>query len=403
MSAAAQHNHSHIFLGADQARAEHATWMVVALCTATMIVEIIGGWMVGSLALIADGVHMSTHAGAMLLAALAYWGSRRYASDPQFSFGTGKLGDLSAFTSAIILGMIAIAVAIEAFGRLLHPGPIAFSAALPIALLGLCVNVASVYLLHRGQGHAHGHAHGHWHDETRRIEATAGPLELSIFETGQPPRFRLRALEGAPLSAGAASLATVRSGGARQTFTFRALGDGLETNEDIPEPHEFAVVLSVDGRDFPLSFAEDHGHTHGGVDNNFRAAVVHVLADAAVSVFVIAGLVLAWAFGWVFLDPLAALVGAAVIASWSVTLIRDAGAVLLDIVPDGGIADALRAAIEGDGDHLADFHLWRLGPGHLGAIVSIVTPTARNEAFYRDKLMDVTDLSHLTIEVRKAA
>ena len=373
MSASAQQNHSHIFLGADQARAEHATWMVVALCTATMIVEIVGGWMVGSLALIADGVHMSTHAGAMLLAALAYWCSRRYASDPRFSFGTGKLGDLSAFTSAIILGMIAIAVAVEAFGRLLHPGPIAFSAALPIAVLGLCVNVASVYLLHRGQGHSHGHAHdeshahGHGHDETRRIEAGAGPLELSIFETGQPPRFRLRALSGVALSASAVTLATVRSGGARQTFTFRALGNGLETNEDIPEPHEFSVVLSVDGRDFPLSFAESPDHGGAGDDNNFRAAVVHVLADAAVSVFVIAGLMLAWAFGWVFLDPLAALVGAAVIASWSVTLIRDAGAVLLDIVPDRTVADALRAAIEGDGDQLGDFHLWRLGPGHLGS------------------------------------
>ncbi len=130
---------------------------------------------------------------------------------------------------------------------------------------------------------------------------------------------------------------------------------------------------------------------------------MHVLADAAVSVLVIVGLVLARAFGWLFLDPLAALVGAAVIASWSVTLIRDAGAVLLDIIPDRGLADAMRAAIERDGDELADFHLWRLGPGHLGAIVSIVTPTARSEAFYRAKLLDVTDLSHLTIEVRKAA
>ena len=114
-----------------------------------------------------------------------------------------------------------------------------------------------------------------------------------------------------------------------------------------------------------------------------RAAVIHVMADAAVSVLVIVGLLLARAFGWLWMDPLAGIVGAFVIASWSYALIRDTGAILLDMNPDRRMADNLRRAIEGEGDRLADLHLWRLGPGHLGAIVSVVTPSARSEADYR--------------------
>ena len=134
-----------------------------------------------------------------------------------------------------------------------------------------------------------------------------------------------------------------------------------------------------------------------------RAAIIHVMADATVSVMVIVGLTLAWLFGWLWMDPLAGIVGALVIASWSAALIRDTSAVLLDMNPDRRMADNLRRAIEGDGDRLADLHLWRLGPGHLGAIVSIVTPTARSEADYRAKLARFRSLSHLTIEVRRAA
>ena len=111
-------------------------------------------------------------------------------------------------------------------------------------------------------------------------------------------------------------------------------------------------------------------------DNNMRAAVVHVIADAAVSVLVIVGLLLARAFGWLWMDPLAGIVGACVIASWSYGLIRDTGAILLDMNPDRRMADNLRQTIESDGDKLADLHLWRLGTGPFGAIVSIVTHAA---------------------------
>ena len=130
-----------------------------------------------------------------------------------------------------------------------------------------------------------------------------------------------------------------------------------------------------------------------------RAAVVHVLADAAVSVLVIAGLLLARAFGWLWMDPLAGIVGACVIATWSWGLVRDTGAILLDMVPDPRVADGVRRAVESEGDRVADLHLWRLGPGHLGAILSVATAHARGPEFYRGLLGRFPALSHVTVEV----
>src|SRR5271157_5707279 len=158
--------HSHVFLGEGHEQSEKKTWAVIYLCTAMMFLEIIGGWMFGSVALIADGVHMSTHAGALLLAALAYSYARRYAGDPRFTFGVGKLGDLAGFTSAIVLTMIALLIGYEAVTRLFAPVPIHFAQAIPIACLGLAVNVASAWLLSGGDhyGHSHGNGHSHNHD-----------------------------------------------------------------------------------------------------------------------------------------------------------------------------------------------------------------------------------------------
>ena len=127
-----------------------------------MIAEIVGGLLFGSIALVADGLHMSTHAGALLLAALAYRYARRHANDPRFTFGTGKFGDLAGFSSAIILAMIALLIGYEAISRLFAPVPIHFSQAIPIACLGLAVNIASAWLLSGGDHHhGHGHSHGH--------------------------------------------------------------------------------------------------------------------------------------------------------------------------------------------------------------------------------------------------
>ena len=296
-----------MFLGDEHAASERRMGAVIWLCGAMMALEVAGGLLFGSIALVADGLHMSTHAGALLLAALAYRYARRHAEDARFTFGTGKLGDLAGFTSAIVLAMITVLIGYESLTRLFAPVPIRFAEAIPIAGLGLAVNIGSAWLLGAGHDHEHGHHHEH------------------------------------------------------------------------------------------------HGHGALHRDNNMRAAVVHVLADAAVSVLVIAGLLLARGFGWLWMDPLAGLVGAGVIASWAYGLVRDTGAILLDMTPDRHMAEGMWAAIEADGDRLTDLHVWRLGPGHLGAIVSVATASERDARFYRERLAPFRALSHLTVEVNATA
>ncbi len=309
--------HNHCFLGAGHEKNERKTWAVIVLCSTMMLVEIVGGHFFGSLALVADGLHMSTHAGAMLIAALAYTYARRHAGDPRFVFGTGKLGDLAGFTSAIVLAIIAVLIAFKAITRFMAPVAIRFTEAIPIAAVGLAVNIASAWLL---SGHDHDHGHSHDHDHVHH---------------------------------------------------------------------------------------RDHAHGHDahapGVaaqrDNNIRSAYVHVIADTGVALLAIIGLVLARAFGWVWMDPLAGMIGAAVILSWSYRLLRDTGGILLDMNPDHAMTDRLRETIEQEGDRLVDFHLWRLGPGHLCAVVSIVTSGGRDPVFYRSKLSGFKTLSHVTVEV----
>ena len=407
----APRSHSHVFLGEGHRRAERRTWIVIALCASMMILEIVGGLLFGSIALVADGLHMSTHAGALLLAALAYSCARKYANDARFTFGTGKLGDLAGFTSAIVLAMIALLIGYEAVSRLFVPVPIQFAQAVPIAVLGLGVNIASVWLLgggHHGHDHGHHHRHGHGHaphDDTQRIETPNGVLTLSVFEDGVPPVFRLRTQGGHGPGVSPATIETVRPDGERQIFAMADRGGWLESAEAIPEPHQFLARVSIDGHDYYATFEEHaHGHEPGGGashrDNNMRAAVVHVIADAAVSVLVIVGLLLARAFGWLWMDSLAGIVGACVIASWSYGLVRDTGAILLDMVPDRQVAEDVRRTIEADGDRLADLHIWRLGPGHLGAIVSVATTRDLSSNYYRHLLAGIPSVSHLTIEVQ---
>jgi cation diffusion facilitator family transporter len=401
--------HSHVFLGAEHEQSERRTWAVIWLAGFMMVAEIVGGLMFGSIALVADGLHMSTHAGALLLAALAYSYARRHADNPLFTFGTGKLGDLSGFTSAIVLAMISLLIAYESIGRIFAPVPIHFAEAIPIAFLGLAVNIASALILsggghHHGHGHEHGHGHAdHAHDEAHTIATERGILILEIFEEGLPPRFRLRAASGPAPPAATVAIETERPGGARQRFAMAARDGYLESTAEIPEPHAFTAHVQIDGKEHSIVL-EEHEHAGGTVaqDYNMRAALVHVMADAAVSVLVIAGLVLALVFGWLWMDPLAGIVGACVIASWAYGLVRSTGAILLDMNPDRDMEQRLRKAIESEGDQLADLHLWRLGPGHLGVIVSVVTAEHRDPDYYRARLARFRALSHLTVEVKVA-
>lgn len=320
-------SHPHVFLGASHARNERRVWAVVALTAAMMLGEIVGGTYFGSLAVVADGWHMATHVVALAVAALAYRYARRHAGDARYSFGTGKVGDLAAFGSAVALALVALAIGYESVARLLAPIPIAYGEAIAVASLGLAVNVGSAFLL-RDEPHAHGHDPDHHRGHAHDYEAAR--------------------------------------------------------DERLP-PH-------------------DHAHSRGPVavahaDNNLRAAYVHVIADAATSVLAVVGLVVAATFGRAFVDPLVGLAGTAVILRWSYGLSRDAGRVLVDAVPDHALERAVRERLERTGDRITDLHLWRVGPGHYSAIVSIVTHAPQAPAHYKAMLASFERLSHVTVEV----
>jgi cation diffusion facilitator family transporter len=297
--------HSHVFLGDAHDRNERKAWAVIAICAAMMVAEVVGGLWFGSVALIADGLHMSTHSGALLIAALAYTYSRRYVNDARLTFGTGKFGDLAAFTSAIALAIVTLLIGYESVVRLVDPVSIAFNQAISIAVVGLGVNLLSALLL-RDDHYGHDHHLGHDHE---------------------------------------------------------------------------------------------HGHAHVHRDHNLRAAFVHVMADAAVSVLVIVGLIAGREFGWVWMDPVMGLVATVVILSWSWTLIRSAGGILLDVCPDRSLARMIATRLEQGSDRVSDLHLWRLGPGHLAAVISLVTHNPHAPERYKKRLSGLRGLSHVTIEV----
>jgi cation diffusion facilitator family transporter len=250
---------------------------------------------------LADGWHMATHACALGIAAAAYLFARQHASNSRFAFGTGKFGDLAAFSSAIILGLIAVQIFYESALRLVHPVAIAYGEAISVAALGLGVNLVSAWLLRDSHDHHHGHGHSHG----------------------------------------------------------------------------------------------DHRHH----DNNLRAAYIHVLADAATSVLAIAALVVAMYSQWVWADPAVGIIGSLVIASWAFGLIRDAGAVLLDVSVDKNLETVIRDRLETRGDRVTDLHLWQVGPGHRAAVISVVSDNPLPPATYKRRLGGLRGLSHVTIEV----
>jgi cation diffusion facilitator family transporter len=295
-----QHEHS---FGTDQLRSsERRTRWVVALTVTMMVVEIAAGKIFGSMALLADGWHMGTHAAALGIAVFAYVYARRHAADARYTFGTGKVATLGGFGSAVGLAIVALMVVGESVNRLASPVAIHFNQAIGVAVVGLAVNLVSAFLL--GGKHEHGHDD---HD-----------------------------------------------------------GEGAT-----------------------------HHHDH-----NLRAAYLHVLADALTSVLAIVALVAGKALGWTWMDPVMGIAGGLVIARWSYGLLRDTSAVLLD----GEVSDArklrIRAAIEAETDNrVADLHVWRVGPAHLAAILSVVTSNPRPPAHYKTLLASQADLVHVTVEV----
>ncbi|CAI8746874.1 Cation diffusion facilitator family transporter [Pseudomonas sp. IT-196MI5] len=171
---ASRFSHDHVFLGASHDENARRTLWVVALTFVMMIGEIAAGYITGSMALLADGFHMATHAGALGIAAAAYGFARRNANNARYSFGTGKVGDLAGFASAMVLGLVAIGIAGESVFRLFQPTTVAFTEATVIAVVGLAVNIVSAFLLagdHGHHGHDHGHSHGHHHHHDNNLRS----------------------------------------------------------------------------------------------------------------------------------------------------------------------------------------------------------------------------------------
>lgn len=308
----AEWRHEHVFLGADHARNERRTWIVIALTAIMMVGEIIAGAVFGSMALLADGFHMATHAGALTISAVAYLYARRHVHDERFTFGTGKLGELAGYSSAIILAIVALLIGFESVVRLMAPTTIRFDEAIVVAILGLIVNLACAWLLHDGGHHDHDH-HAVEHES----------------------------------------------------------------------PHDHRA----------------HSPGHGHHDHNLRSAYFHVLTDALTSVLAIVGLLAGRFYGWLWMDPLMGIVGGFVIARWSWSLLRGAGAVLLDMMPDKTLSGQIRHALEQNGDRVSDLHLWRVGPGHIAVIVSVVSDRPEAPGYYKAKLATFPGLSHVTVEI----
>jgi cation diffusion facilitator family transporter len=290
----ASRRHEHVYGVDEQRGAERRTRIVVALTAATMVVEIVAGLLSGSMALLADGWHMATHAAALSVAALAYRHARRHARSARYSFGTGKVSALGGFGSAVALAVVALWMISESAWRLATPVAIAYADAIPVAFVGLGVNVACAMILREG------------HEE------------------------------------------------------------------------------------------------HAGHDHNLRAAYVHVLADALTSVLAITALLLGHRLGWTWVDPASGVVASLVIARWSYGLLRDSAAVLLDVQAAPEDLARIRATVEADADNrVADLHVWRVGPRHLAAIVSVVTHDPRDPEHYKRLLEGIPGLAHVTVEVNR--
>ncbi|MFQ1850221.1 CDF family Co(II)/Ni(II) efflux transporter DmeF [Aeromonas veronii] len=285
--------------------AEQKTRWAVLLTVIMMVAEIGGGWFYNSMALLADGWHMSSHALALGLSVLAYRAARHFARDHRFSFGTWKIEVLGGFTSALLLVGVAGLMLFESVFRLLDPSPIHYQQAIAIAIVGLLVNLACAWLLKDDHGHHHHHGHDHSHD-----------------------------------------------------------------------------------------------HHHGHQDLNLRAAYIHVLADAAISVLAILALTGGMLWGADWLDPLMGIVGAGLVAVWAWGLLRDSGRVLLDAEMDTPLVAEIREVIaELPGTDIRDLHVWRVGQQQYACVLSLLMVNPLPAQQIRDRLAIHEELVHVTIEI----
>jgi cation diffusion facilitator family transporter len=340
---------------------ERRTRWVVIITGVMMLVELGVGWWTSSVALTADGWHMGTHVGALGLTLVAYWYARTRAGHDAFSFGTGKVYALAGYTSGILLALVALWMAKEGIQHLISPEHVDYRDALPVAVVGLVVNVVSAALLSHGHHYGHaGHAHGHAHGDA----------------------------------------------------------DPVGHDHDDHAGHDHDDHAGHDHHDHDDHAGHDHddhaGHHHaapartsaaakpGTLDFNLRAAYIHIIADALTSLLAIGALSLGWWAGLWFLDPLMGLVGGAVITWWAVSLCRQASRQLLDVVSSPRHEQVVRQRLEAIDDvRVADLHVWELGPGRRSCIVSVVTARPRAVDAYRDAVLSALPVAHLTIEIHQ--
>jgi cation diffusion facilitator family transporter len=300
-----QWQHDHRF-GQDRRRpGEARTWIVIAITAAMMVVEIAAGILDGSMALLADGLHMASHAVALGITAFAYRYARLNAASARFSFGTGKVNALGGFTGALLLAVFALFMAMESVLRILHPVDIVFNQAILVAVLGLLVNGVSALIL--GVAEPHHEAHDH-----------------------------------------------------------------------------------------------DHPHPHHHHDHNLKSAYLHVLADALTSILAIAALLAAKYLGQVWMDPAMGIVGALLVARWSLSLLRATSGILLDRQAPTGLLEQIRVPLEADGDtRVTDLHVWSIGPSIYSAQISVVAHRRIPPAEYKARLPDSLGLVHVSVEVHE--
>jgi cation diffusion facilitator family transporter len=361
--------HSHAFGDAGSPMRERALWWVTIVTLAAMVLELVVGYWSGSLALVADGWHMGTHALALGGAAFAAALSRRAQRSARFAFGGWKIEVLAAYSSGLLLLAVSVWIGIDAVASLLEPRPIAYPQAISVAVLGLGVNAACAWMLSRGaaQAHAHvrGHAHEHEHEHVHGHARATGHTQ----------------------TAGHA-----RAGEHAHAADHRH-GHGNNPAQDHPrdDPHGHAHPHA------PHAAPARHAHDH-----NFNAAYLHVLADALTSVLAIVALAAGFWWGLRWLDPVVAMVGGAVIARWAAGVLRDSARALVDASALTPLRDAVKASIESDGDaRIADLHVWQVGPDAWSAVLSVVADAPLDPSVYRARLQPLKSLRHVTIEVHR--
>ena len=350
--------HEHAFADQRRGARQRAVGAVTLLTLATMVVELLVGWWSGSLALTADGWHMGTHAFALGGAWAAYSLAQRAGS--RYAFGGWKIEVLAAYTSGLMLLGVAAWIVVDAALRLLDPRQVDYSMAATVAVIGLAVNLASAWMLMRGgQGLASpdGHSHG--------LGGAAGAAHGHVH------------------------------GGAHEHVHEHAHGDAHEhVHEHVHER------VHADAQDH--AHARRHGEQPGGHDHNYQAALMHVLADALTSVLAIVALAGGAWFGWRWLDPAVAMVGALVIGRWSFAVLGASARALVDATADPGLSRVIRDAIEADGDaRVADLHVWQVGSAAWCGAISVVAGAPQAASVYRARLDAIAQLRHVTVEVHR--